>query len=284
MYKVVIGIPIKNCSKTLKNLFKNIEVIISIFKEYVIIFSVDNCRDNSLQLLENYKNNNNVIIVKNENNNSVFRTHRIAKARNSILNIIYNKYSHFEFFIMMDGDDVCSGKININVLEKYIKTPYLEKWDCLTFNRNFYYDIWALQYGVYNYHCWGWGIDSWKVVGLMRSNIKKTLSELPENEDLLECISAFNGFAIYKTKKFNKINYSGLPEKNIIQSKYKNCKDSLEKSFKKGLVYKNYFTNQTCEHINFHVNASKINNAKIFISKNILFEEYSVNKSIRYSR
>ena len=88
---------VKNCGPYLVKVLQNIDKIGALFDEYSTIFAYDNSSDNSLEILENYKNTNlnkntksntKVIIDVNKDPVSKFRVHNIAKARNKCLNII----------------------------------------------------------------------------------------------------------------------------------------------------------------------------------------------------
>ena len=107
----------------------------------------------------------------------------------------------------------------------------------------------------------------------MRKDIKEKLSNLNDDE-LFECYSAFNGFGVYKTIKFKDILYDGEKEKYFDDSKINSLKNNLEKKINlvdNKLFLQNYFPNQNCEHIFYHINAIRKNNAKIMISKDIIF-------------
>ena len=81
-----------------------------------------------------------------------------------------------------------------------------DDWDVLTFNRNNYYDIWALMYPPFQHHCWGFFDKSKQVVNYMKNDVRNRLGSCKE---WIECQSAFNGFAMYKTPLFKGIRYDG---------------------------------------------------------------------------
>ena len=54
---------------------------------------------------------------------------------------------------MLDADNVNVKPWNLNNIKKYLKN---DNWDSLSFNRDRYYDIWALLYENFKYHCWGY--------------------------------------------------------------------------------------------------------------------------------
>jgi hypothetical protein len=260
---------IKNCSNYLDNVFENIKKIGSIFNEYIIIVSYDISNDNSLDILiEKQKYFNNMIIIINENPLEILRVHNISNARNKILDKIreLNK-PEFEYFIMLDFDDVSSGDININTIEKYLNTDW--DWDALSFNRNPYYDIWALSYSPYIYSCWHW--DNHNIVEIIKNDIINKLNNINKNE-LFECYSAFNGLSIYKISKFINCSYDWdiintikyIPDDILLN----NINVNKEKNI--NIIYNNNGFGD-CEHRKFHLEAIQKNNAKIFISPLFLF-------------
>ena len=272
--KIVICCVIRNCESTLFKIFNNINRLLQIFDIIGIIFSTDNNTDDTIGILQKYKQKNinilNIDIIINHDNISPYRTHRIALARNSCLKILDLKYPDTELHIMMDGDKVCQNKINIDNIKKYLDN---ENWDCLTFNRPIYYDIWALHYDNFIHNCWEWNGNSKKLINYIKKDIKKKLNNL-KNDELFECYSAFNGFGIYRTKKFKNIKYNGENKKYFNQQEIDKMKKKIEEIFdlnENELKLENNIINQNCEHISYHINAIKLNNAKIRISKYYIF-------------
>lgn len=270
---VIVCMPVKNCGKYLNDVFKNITKLKVLFKKLSVIFAYDDSKDNSLELLNNFKNSfDGDVYILLCNNNSNYRTHNIASARNSMINminIINEKYFRTDFHIMMDSDDACSNDININILEKYL---YRKDWDCLTFNRIGYYDIFALQYEPFVHHCWSFLThgDGLKVVGHIREDIINKLEKLNDDE-LFECYSAFNGFAIYRTEPFLNIKYDGITQCLFSKEKINDYLNYLRKELQMPNLNINYKHPENCEHISFHLNAIRQNTAKIRITKECLF-------------
>ena len=260
----VICLPVKNCAQFLPKIFNNIKKMEQIFNKFAIIFGYDYSYDNSLEFLTNFKNFSRMdvnIIVNNITLKK--RTWRIANIRNKMLNMVRNKYKDFEYFIMMDSDGECHFDINIKPIIKYLKR---KDWDCLTFNRHFYYDAWALQYEPFIHNCYGFGIETQKIPSIMMRDIKNKLSKLKDGE-LFECYSAFNGFAIYRKNKFINIEYNGTIPKYFPNDKIQNLIILLKEQYKLYNIYINEKQDENCEHIGFHINAIRNNNAKIRIAK-----------------
>ena len=253
---------VKNCEPYLDKVFKNIEIIGSLFNDYKIVLYYDKSNDNTLEKLKTYKNKNPKLnIYVNNITLSTYRTHNISNGRNKCLEYIRKICSDYEMFIMMDMDDVNCKEINIEILKKYLKR---EDWDALSFNTSpKYYDIWALS--IYPYYLSFFAFENTDEMSkIMFYHITNLLTNLPSGE-LLKCASAFNGFSIYKTDKFINCNYDGRLRLDLLPFK---------QIFKNNNVYNSNFKINTlddCEHRAFHLEAINKNNARIRISPEILF-------------
>jgi hypothetical protein len=259
---------VRNCEKYLHKIFNNIELIKSLKHNFYLIFIYDNCQDNTPNILQQYKKNNpnNNIIIRSEKNNSQYRTIRIAKARNLCLSIIFNELKNIDYHIMIDADNACTKRWNIDIIDKYLNNFDNDDWDCISFNRSFYYDIWALLFDEFKHHCFGFGNQNKDVLKIMYENIVNKLNN--SNTNSISVLSAFNGFAIYKTNKFINLKYDGL---------YLNFKPLISDIERENLenILKNKYnistkclhnTIECCEHLFYHLNANKIG-CKIKISK-----------------
>ena len=247
---------VKNCANYLDKIFATMEVIGTLFQQYKIVLYYDHSNDATLQKLKHYKSVNPLHFEYYINNEplSLYRTHNIAKGRNKCLDVIRDKYSDYEYFIMMDCDDVCSGIFNSAVFRKYLLR---NDWDALSFNHpNGYYDIWALSkdpcFLGYNHFYNGANI----YMNYINAIIKKT----PKHE-LIACFSAFNGFAIYRTQKFLNCSYSGEYNNSYIPPLF------IKKNilFAGKMMVRHRFV-EDCEHRKFHFQAIRENNARIRIS------------------
>jgi hypothetical protein len=113
--------------------------------------------DNSLYILQKKKAKYNMELIHVLENEDIFhrdmRSQRISNARNEYLKYIRaENRDDFQYFIVMDMDDVCAGNMNINSIKKYIDND--SDWDSLSFNRPNYFDIWALSIDHYMLSCW----------------------------------------------------------------------------------------------------------------------------------
>lgn len=274
---------IRNCSQHLPQIFEQIDSVRPLYQTNCV-FVYDNCTDSTSKLLYEYKKKHSktVEVFELKGNKSPLRTVRIAKARNKALSIFESRFANVSpFFIMFDADDVNTvKKWNLDVLQYYLDGQEDNDWDAMSFNRIPYYDIWALMIAPYKYHCWGFGENSRTIVQYMKSYMAKELEKINENNSI-EVLSAFNGFAIYRTKSFIGIRYDGTFSR-FINEKFLSEQDIQNTllTYKKDInipnltLQQNHYTyllpNEHCEHLFFHMNAKRKNNVKIKVSKKIL--------------
>lgn len=250
---------VKNCEPYLNKVFKNIETIGEIFDDYKIIFAYDNSTDNSLQILQKYKStHDNCILYIETEPQTPYRTHNIARARNKCLDIIRNNFIDYEYFIMIDCDNVCSEPVNLEYILYYLTINI--DWDFISFNKKPYYDTWALS--KYPYVFSNMHFKNYETYGTF---IEKIIAETPP-KILIPCLSAFNGFAIYRTEKFINYFYDPKPRldlipKHLIQNNIRLCGPMYLKG-KSAIV--------DCEHRSFHLMAVN-NGARIRIAPEVIF-------------
>lgn len=263
--------PVKNCGIYLDKVLNNIEKIGSLFDDYKIFVYYDTSSDNSLSKLMNYqKKNPRLIVHVNKTPTSIYRTHRLATARNCCLEYVKQHKEEFPLFIMMDFDDVNAKNIRLDVLKKYLGS---DKFDALSFNTSpLYYDIWALS--IYPY-CFSYNhfpnseIHNYTFI---QDYIEKKLNKLGP-EELLPCISSFNGFSLYKTEKFVDCKYDGRVRFDLLPKKYLLAHMIAAKTDK--MVFPDFghvkALYEDCEHRAFHMESINRQNARIMISPEKLF-------------
>ena len=264
MSNCCIGLCVKNSEEGLIQVLGNVDKIQSSFNEVKIIVAYDNSTDASLKILTDYSiKHDNMIIIQVNNKDDyvdkykrhVDRSQRIANARNLILDHIYQFCSNWTYFIMMDTNDYsCISPIDTNVLNICLKSL---EWDGLSFNREPYYDIWALSMPPLVLSCWHFYKHD-RSLDIFRKHLSMQLNKIRPNE-FLPVISAFGGFAIYRTKKFTDCRYTGKFRLDMFS----------EASIRKhaGIVdSKICLRANDCEHRSFHVDAIRKNSARIMIS------------------
>ena len=252
---------VRDCGKYLDNIFSIMEKIGSLFEEYTIILYYDKSNDNTLEKITDYsKKNDKLNYIVNSEEMLKYRTHRIARGRNKCLNFMNDNYPDYEYFIMMDCDDRCSYNIRLKLLKNYLVR---KDWDALSFNHpEYYYDSWALSIRPYVLSCHHFN-DYSSGQKYITERIKRT----PRHK-LIRCLSAFNGFSIYRREKFTNCWYDGKFRLDYWSPKY--IKQNIDVSGK--IVFKDdNLKNEDCEHRFFHVSAVKKHNARIMISPLCLF-------------
>lgn len=273
--------PVKNCARYLKQVLQNIELIgNNVFHgNYKIIVFYDHSTDNSLQILKKYQatHPDKFHLYINTNRISHFRTYNLAYARNTCLRYIYSERL-YPLFAMMDFDDVNANgkKPNCKLLQTYLSHCHKDKWDCLSFNTvPHYYDIWALS--IYPY-CFSYNHFQANAVysNVIKDHVTALLKRCAKQDGegaVLNTISAFNGFAIYKLDKFVNCYYDGKVNPNLIP---KNMMDAHKQAVQGPLIFRVYpgvadCRFEDCEHRSLHVQAFQNNGAKIKISPYVLF-------------
>jgi len=252
---------VRNCARYLKNIFINMKKIGTLFNKYHIIICYDNSFDNSLFLINEFaKKNPNVIVHNNTDVLFKERTENLSKARNTYLNIIREKFIDYDYFIVMDCDNVCSSPIQLNTLKFHLSQS--NKWDGLTFNKTFYYDTWALSINPLYINChWFY---NYNIYTKYISNLLKRCN----SNNYVSCLSSFNGFAIYKTSFFINGIYS---DKTIDNLKYIPKQKINYNFYLLRNKIKPKLRSDDCEHKIFHYEAVLKNKARLKISPNILF-------------
>jgi len=263
---------VKDCEKYLDNVFSNIKKITELFADYRIVIYFDVSKDGTLLKLVQHKKllGDRLTIIVNREPMSPRRTENISKGRNSCLQNMRNTISNFlpcDYFIVIDMDNVCSGKMDLDVFKRAMDKS--DQWDSISFNREGYYDIWALSIDKYIYSSWGWW-SPYEVVDHMRNYIIDKLRKVPADK-LVDCRSAFNGFAIYKVSKFLDCHYDWrMPKQYMDLEELKEQQRILW-----GVGSRSPLEQQTdepdCEHRAFHMMATAKNGARIKITPEILF-------------
>jgi hypothetical protein len=239
------------------------------FNHLQILVFYDTCQDASLSILKEYKKSQHCPIEIFENPISLVapRTERIAYARNGLLKMIRDQFSHYEYFAMMDSNDYsCVGKIRPFVLKEMLSRS--AEWDSISFDReDGYYDHWALSYDPFIYSFFHF-MDWQNAVAQLRADFNQRMQFYKENRptELVRVYSAFNGFSLYKTPIFLDSRYSSdinsmvFPE-GLLEKHCELIHQNIQNNFK-----------NDCEHRFFHLYAIRRKNARICISLLSLFE------------
>lgn len=259
----------RNCAMFLPFVFKNMEKIGALFEKYIIILVVDDSIDNTINVVSEYATNNpdHVLLYINKTPLTDIRTVNIAHARNLCLYMMKHAFSDWEYFIMMDCDDINAGQLNTTPLENHLTDEKTELWDALSFHREPYYDTWALSIYPYVFSKSHFINGHQKWLSYYYNILSEALQKDNPENSLISVYSAFNGFAIYKMELFIKCTYDGTFRLDYIP--FDLLKDNIQVAGK--IMTKGFTENGDCEHRSFHFQAVLKYQAKIRISPQILF-------------
>jgi len=235
------------------------EKIGKLFDEYLIILYYDKSTDDTLHILKRYQiKNYRLYFYVNTAQTSPYRTYNIAKGRNYCVQTIIKNLPDYDYFIMMDCDDICARDINPVLLNEYLKR---NDWDSLSFQHPLgYYDLWALSKRPFIFSCHNFN-DPIMWQRFITNKINKC-----KKHELIPCYSAFNGFAIYRTNKFINCYYDGRFRYDYIPNIF--LRENIAYA---GRIQNKKSSMEDCEHRHFHFQAIQKNGARIRISPLCLF-------------
>jgi len=270
MNKCCICAAVKDVGSHLPAIFANMEKIGNIFQDYQVIFFYDTSDlsyDNTLGVIKEYQARNPKVslIINPTPLTNVVKTCKLAHARNACLQYIREQCPTFEYFVVIDCDEICGPPIKIDRFKKYLRRT---DWDALSFRRSHYYDLWALSTRELIYSCWHF--QKPHALPVYQNAIDSALRDCPPG-GLVQVYSAFGGFAIYRTSKFIDCIYDGASRLDLIPPFL--LKKNIELC---GEVTRYQWdgADQDCEHRSFHIQAKIKNNAKIAIAPESLFDYY----------
>jgi hypothetical protein len=244
----------------LHDVYLNVLELAAYWQDYVIVLYADELGTQYAQKWNDAK----VVILKQDFHH-FYRTYRIAHARNALLHKVQDLAKSImqplrdSYMIAVDMDGVNEKPYQWDVLHSVMS--HRTEWDALTFNREDYYDIWALRYRRFDVNCFGVPADIGGLINIMKADIVRELSRSASS--FYPVFSAFNGLGIYRLSETIGCEYDGknyeLPgvDELLSQSKEGENKPGVD------LV-------EDCEHVAFHKCLISKHNAKVAISKHIL--------------
>lgn len=274
---ILIGGTIYNCEVYIDRVFKNIERVSKCFEQSIVVIAIDHGTDdsfNKLKIWQHYFENENIqLIILEGERETPFKIKQLSSVRNRILKTfreICSTRNVFDYFIMMDCDQVCANPIQINTFIKAFQRG--DEWDAVTFIGNHseqreihrrYYDFWALSLWPFILSCWHFK-EPFIAIQQSIQNFEHKLEHCP---NWIPCQSAFNGFGIYRIC-FLKYHYDWKLE-HTIQLVPEPLREKCLKA------YASSFDPETsvedCEHRHFHFSAFFKDQARIYIVPEDLF-------------
>lgn len=156
------------------------------------------------------------------------------------------------YVMVIDMDEINIAPFNVSVFHEVMGMA--SQWDAVSFNRNHYYDIWALRYDRFDVNVWGFGSQSRTLRDVIEADIVSLLDT--SKPSLYPVKSAFGGVGIYKLNMTIGCRYNGSnPDTFAASTNYGKARGSAP---------------EDCEHVAFHRCMSERHNAKIQIFSGIL--------------
>jgi hypothetical protein len=265
--RAVIAGCARNVAHYLGPVFSNIETLSRMFSSTALVVHSDPSEDETLGVLKSMQRRfaGQMTIIEGHLDMALPQTIRLARCRNEILDLMADRYGDYDYYICLDMDDVCTQPLMADVIHGMLRRS---DWDAVSFDRNFYFDLWALSFEPYIHNYFGhrfhttghriaWLIDT------IRRTISEKLRALRPSE-LLPVYSAFNGFAMYRMSKIRSCRYDG--ERQIFFTREQYTAYERETGLRINPDYK-----YNCEHIAFHWDMLQNHAARIRISPHRAF-------------
>lgn len=207
---VVIAGLARDVAPVLGKTMARIERTGAMFSDYKVVIFENDSKDNTAKQLEQWAQANAAVTVVSERRGDpvnpglrcLNRAERMAVYRNKYRELIADKYSDYDYVIVIDTDlpggwsyDGICNTFGQDVDWDFVGSNGLVAKNFEgTANRLLYYDAWAFRWE-----------DSWSPVTPVSINNKSW----PRGEPMLKVNSAFGGLGIYKTKAMSIAKYDG---------------------------------------------------------------------------
>lgn len=278
--------PVRNCGPYLDKVLDNVRALgTALFEDYAVVLFYDASSDDTLDVLKRRAAADpRIHLFVHRAWVSPYRTHRLAHARNACLQWIRENggADAFPVFAMMDWDDVNCKEARPDALRPYLTSFPEGVWDALSFQTAaahaskggwvpHYYDIWALSLYPYCFSYNHFRASPRHNYRVLQEHAHALLARLPPG-GLLPCLSAFNGFALYRASIFLQSRYDGTPRADLLPPA---LLDAHKTAARSPLMFPHYghidARVEDCEHRAFHLLAIRDYGAKVRIANEVVF-------------
>ena len=215
---LVVG-TVRNCEKSIKADVDRIGAALSSFKHVQWLAVESDSDDATVSVLESLKHNQpgfDYFALGELRSKIPKRTERLAFCRNRYAEAIRSSdnYDAVDFIAVADFDGINSS-ISAAAVESCWRR---DDWDACTANQGGpYYDIWTLRH---EHWCPG---DCWQEYQFLRqytangeraryASVSSRMITIPKSSEWIDVESAFGGFAIYRRKWFDIVEYIGVTD------------------------------------------------------------------------
>ena len=272
MNKCCICCPVIDARDHIDKVLCNMEKIGDTFREYKILLFYDEKDDDTLKIIMKHMGMNKNIYLFCSYSKAPKReiSHRLAHARNHLLDHIRENYKDYQYIVMMDSNEVTSRPIDMSVWRKNLKR---NDWDGLTFNSDTP-DIWAfssrdLVFGL-------WHFQQPNTNEIYYDRYHELVNNKTNKTKSVDVTSAFNSLAIYKST-FLESKYDPVLRKDLIPPYMQDNTIKVLGNMRNYFWKKEREEDQDSEHRSFHHYMVFKYGASIRISTDHLFVNESKN-------
>jgi hypothetical protein len=235
--------------------FERIKDFQAHFSSVFVLTAENNSRDNTFESITKYSKGLDHTCFKIDDLDQRFplRTERLAYLHNFLISQIKD----VDYIITFDSDGLLTN-FNIESLLSCFEYDW-NQWDMMGANSTeSYYDVWALRNHEIDFDCWDMVYHQTQM-GMNRSHaidrfVSKFQKPIGIFSDLIPVDSCFGGLAVYKYQSIKGCYRNGIRQ---------TC--DCKKHKVKGQCLK-----EVCEHVSFHREMKKKNNAKLFINPQMI--------------
>lgn len=222
---IVVAACIRNARHEIPLVFKNINRLVSYFKEARCILIESNSTDNTLDVIKENKHilGCKLTCIGLKNINFPSRMENISYARNYYLDIIKKQYNTFDYVYMLDFNETNVEPYDMSGVLSCFNTT--EDWDMICANQEqLYYDLYALRHDIWM------PSNCWAAVGNRPSFIDELTAKkmfiyskfihIKKNHSLIKVRSAFGGSAFIKTTSLLQSKFSPYDKNNNIDCEW----------------------------------------------------------------
>ena len=130
---VIVGMA-RNVAGFLPGVLKNIMKLVSFFADFQIIVFENDSSDRTRDILQEWSVQmpDHVHIITRPLSKVRYRTHRLAIARNTVLDLAHSLFPDFDYLIALDFDDVNAlHPVNLSTIQ--FALDHADEWDAISF-------------------------------------------------------------------------------------------------------------------------------------------------------